>query len=45
MLLAVGKHFGKFTVNIVKVVFMHGIFNNLNLENRPISKRYFEILV
>lgn len=33
MLLAFGKHFGKFTVNIVKVVSMRGISNNLKLEN------------
>lgn len=29
MLLAFGKHFGKFTVNIVKVVSMRGISNKV----------------
>lgn len=27
MLLALGKHFGKFTVNVVKAVSIHGISN------------------
>lgn len=27
MLLAFGRHFGKFTVNVAKVVSMHGISN------------------